>query len=56
METCETVKITADNEQGFIVINATDYDQSTQTLFGSDTISVATSEPEVKVDKQPWEV
>jgi hypothetical protein len=29
----ETVKIVADNEQGFIIINAVDYDESIHCLY-----------------------
>lgn len=29
----DTVKIVADNEQGFIIINAVDYDESIHCLF-----------------------
>jgi hypothetical protein len=32
--TVETVKIEADNEQGFIVINKSDYDENAHTLHG----------------------
>ena len=30
----ETVKIKADNEQGFVIINKSDFDDKTQELFG----------------------
>ena len=29
----ETVKIKADNEQGFVIINKSDFDDKTQELF-----------------------
>ena len=29
----ETVKIKADNEQGFVIINKSDFDNKTQELF-----------------------
>ena len=32
MQTCETVKIKADNEQGFIVINKSDLKKDDQTF------------------------
>lgn len=35
-ETCPTVKIDADNEQGFAVINESDFDADTQTIFSSE--------------------
>lgn len=40
METCKTVKITADNEQGFYIINEEDFNDGEHTLFveGSGTI------------------
>ena len=34
--TCPTVQIAADNEQGFVVINESDFDPDTQTIFGSE--------------------
>ena len=30
----ETVKVKADNEQGFVIINACDFDKETQSIFG----------------------
>jgi len=30
---CETVKIVAENEQGFIIINKDDFDKSKHTLY-----------------------
>ena len=33
---CSTVKIKADNEQGFIIINEEDFDAKTQTIYSED--------------------
>lgn len=32
-ETCPTVKVKADNEQGFAIINESDFDEGSQELF-----------------------
>lgn len=34
-QTCATVKVAADNEQGFIVINEADFDAAVHELFGA---------------------
>ena len=34
-QTCPTVKVTADNEQGFIVINEADFDEAIHEVFGA---------------------
>ena len=31
----ETIKIKSDNEQGFIIINACDFDEKTQIIYGT---------------------
>jgi hypothetical protein len=36
--TCPTVKIAADNEQGFVVINESDFDPKTQAIYGADPV------------------
>lgn len=42
-QTCSTVRVKSDaNEQGFIVINESDFDPDQHALFGEDTISIAT--------------
>lgn len=46
-DTCPTVKIKADNEQGFIVINEEDFDETTQVLFNNMV-------EEVNEDPKPW--
>ena len=35
-DTCPTVRIVADNEQGFIIINETDFNPDVHALFGAD--------------------
>jgi hypothetical protein len=35
-DTCQTVRIAADNEQGFIVINETDFDSAVHTPYTDD--------------------
>lgn len=39
-QTCPTVKVKADNEQGFVVINESDFDKETQMLFGDESEGV----------------
>ena len=34
MGTCETVKKQADNEQGFVIINKSDFDEKKHKMFG----------------------
>ena len=36
MDTCPTVKIVSDNDQGFIVINESDFDAEKHVLYGDD--------------------
>lgn len=37
-DTCPTVKIVAENEQGYVVINEDDFDEETQVLFEEPTV------------------
>lgn len=51
IETCPTVQIKADNEQGFIIINESDFDATTQVLF--DTEEKEPVKAETKAVKEP---
>lgn len=33
MDTCDTVRVKADNDQGFVVINASDFNEAQHELF-----------------------
>lgn len=44
-DTCETIKIVAKNEQGFIVINLSDYDAKTMKEFKLKAPKPETVEP-----------
>ena len=46
--TCPTVKIKADNEQGFIVINAADFDEAVHQTFDEDAKEEAAKAPKAK--------
>ena len=35
-QTCPTVRVKADNDHGYAVINESDFDPDTQTIFGSE--------------------
>lgn len=36
MSSLPTVKVNADNEQGYMIVNESDFDSNTQTIFGSE--------------------
>lgn len=60
--TCPTVKIEAENEQGFVIVNESDFDESQHVLFGTpketapaenDPVQPVVIEPAPEVAK-PW--
>lgn len=48
-DTCETVKIQASNEQGFVIINKSDFDEAEHALYVED----ATPPAEKPIDATP---
>lgn len=53
VETCPVVRVKFENEQGFIIVNETDFDKDTQALF-EEAPAVAVVEP-VKEETAPPE-
>ena len=50
-DTCPTVRIAADNAQGFIVINEADFDAAVHALFVDPEVDDATDDDAVKAQK-----
>ena len=44
-DTCQTVRIVADNEQGFSVINESDFDPAVHTLYEEAIQATAKKQP-----------
>ena len=50
-ERCETVKIQADSEHGFVIINKSDFDEKQHKLFVEKPAVKAKEKPAVKAKK-----
>lgn len=50
-DTCPTVRIAAENDQGFIIINEADFDQATHTLFVDPEVDDASDDDAIKAQK-----
>ena len=46
--TCPTVNIVADNEQGFIIINLSDFDDTVHKVFGEVDVATAKAQQEAE--------
>lgn len=54
MSTCPTVKVKTDNEDGFMIINEADFDETKHEIFTDSSAEEAKAAEEAKPSKPAW--